>query len=195
MKRRAVRLVLFALLIAGGIYGWRAGWFGGAEAAPTIGGNVEVREVQLAFRVGGRIAVIAVDEGDSVAPGQLLARLDGAPFADAMASARAEIDALKARQKAVEDLQTNRNIPVHLLNELVKQTPEGVYLRDIKQAGQVVTLNGVAQVGSAAPLAGGPTFDLAKQVVTLQGENEILAERLRLVRTPREMLDFWLPLL
>jgi type IV pilus assembly protein PilN len=62
-----------------------------------------------------------------------------------IANLRAEIDALKARQKAVEDLQTNRNIPVHLLNELVKQTPEGVYLRDIRQTGQVVAISGVAQ--------------------------------------------------
>jgi type IV pilus assembly protein PilN len=62
-----------------------------------------------------------------------------------IANLRAEIDALKARQKAVEDLQTNRNIPVHLLNELVKQTPEGVYLTSIRQAGQVVTMTGVAQ--------------------------------------------------
>jgi type IV pilus assembly protein PilN len=62
-----------------------------------------------------------------------------------IANLRAEIEALKARQKAVEDLQTNRNIPVHLLNELVKQTPEGVYLTSIKQAGRVVTMQGVAQ--------------------------------------------------
>lgn len=62
-----------------------------------------------------------------------------------IANLRAEIDALKARQKAVEDLQADRNVPVHLLNELVKQTPEGVYLTNIKQAGQVVTVIGVAQ--------------------------------------------------
>jgi type IV pilus assembly protein PilN len=62
-----------------------------------------------------------------------------------IANLRAEIDALKARQKAVEDLQTNRNIPVHLLNELVKQTPEGVYLTTIRQTGNVVAINGVAQ--------------------------------------------------
>jgi type IV pilus assembly protein PilN len=62
-----------------------------------------------------------------------------------IANLRAEIDALKARQKAVEDLQTDRNIPVHLLNELVKQTPEGVYLTSIKQTGKVVSLAGVAQ--------------------------------------------------
>jgi type IV pilus assembly protein PilN len=62
-----------------------------------------------------------------------------------IANLRAEIDALKARQKAVEDLQTDRNIPVHLLNELVKQTPEGVYLTSIRQTGQIVSLQGVAQ--------------------------------------------------
>ncbi|MCM5678575.1 PilN domain-containing protein [Schlegelella sp. S2-27] len=62
-----------------------------------------------------------------------------------IATLRAEIDALKARQRAVEDLQTDRNMPVHLLNELVKQTPEGVYLSNIKQTGQTVTVTGVAQ--------------------------------------------------
>lgn len=62
-----------------------------------------------------------------------------------IATLRAEIEALKARQKAVEDLQTDRNVPVHLLNELVRQTPEGVYLTSIRQNGQVVALTGLAQ--------------------------------------------------
>lgn len=62
-----------------------------------------------------------------------------------IASLRAEIDALKARQKAVEDLQIDRNVPVHLLNELVKQTPEGIYFKSIKQDGQGLTVSGVAQ--------------------------------------------------
>jgi HlyD family secretion protein len=96
MKRGVVRLVILAVLVAVGLLGWRAGWFGGAGERQTINGNVEVREVQLAFRVGGRIAAIAVDEGDAVMPGQLVARLDGAPFADALASARADIDVADA---------------------------------------------------------------------------------------------------
>ena len=62
-----------------------------------------------------------------------------------IANLRAEIESLKARQKAVEDLQTDRNIPVYLLNELAKQTPEGVYLTTIKQTAQVVAVTGVAQ--------------------------------------------------
>lgn len=56
-----------------------------------------------------------------------------------------EIDSLKARQQAVEDLQSDRNQPVYLMNELVKQTPEGVYLRAFKQDGQRVVMNGYAQ--------------------------------------------------
>jgi type IV pilus assembly protein PilN len=62
-----------------------------------------------------------------------------------IATLRAEIEALKARQKAVEDLQLDRNTPVQLLDELVRQTPEGVYLRTIKQTGTTVAVTGVAQ--------------------------------------------------
>lgn len=62
-----------------------------------------------------------------------------------IATLRAEIDALKARQRAVEDLQTDRNTPVYLLDELVRQTPEGVYLTEIRQTGQVVAVKGIAQ--------------------------------------------------
>src|SRR5438445_5578577 len=62
-----------------------------------------------------------------------------------IATLRQEIESLKARQQAVEDLQSDRNQPVYLMDELVKQTPEGVYLRAFKQEGQRVVLNGYAQ--------------------------------------------------
>ncbi len=62
-----------------------------------------------------------------------------------IATLRGEIEALKARQRAVEDLQTDRNVPVHLLDELVRQTPEGVYLSTIRQNDQVVAITGIAQ--------------------------------------------------
>lgn len=62
-----------------------------------------------------------------------------------IANLKAEIEALKARQNAVENLQTDRNVPVYLLNELVKQTPEGVYLTSLRQQGAVVTLAGKAE--------------------------------------------------
>jgi type IV pilus assembly protein PilN len=62
-----------------------------------------------------------------------------------IASLRQELEGLKARQQAVEDLQADRNLPVHLLDELVKQVPEGVYLQSLKQDNLRVSLTGVAQ--------------------------------------------------
>lgn len=62
-----------------------------------------------------------------------------------IATLRQEIDSLKARQVAVEDLQSDRNQPVYLMDELVRQVPEGVYLRAFKQEGQRVVINGYAQ--------------------------------------------------
>lgn len=62
-----------------------------------------------------------------------------------IAGLEAEIAALRARQQAVEDLQADRNLPVHLLTELVNQLPDGVYISSMKQDNQLVTLQGVAQ--------------------------------------------------
>ena len=72
-----------------------------------------------------------------------ITRLDG-QIRD-IANLRAEIDALKARQAAVENLQTDRNLPVFLMDELVRQTPEGVYLSSIRQNGQIIAVTGIAQ--------------------------------------------------
>jgi type IV pilus assembly protein PilN len=62
-----------------------------------------------------------------------------------IANLRAEIGSLKARQRAVEDLQIDRNVPVHILNELVRQTPEGIYITSLRQDGQTLAVTGVAQ--------------------------------------------------
>ncbi|MGD9942818.1 MAG: PilN domain-containing protein [Burkholderiaceae bacterium] len=62
-----------------------------------------------------------------------------------IASLRADIDALRSRQEAVESLQTNRTIPVHLLDELVRNVPEGIYLKQMRQEQRKVTLVGYAQ--------------------------------------------------
>lgn len=71
------------------------------------------------------------------------ARLD-AEIKD-IAGLQAQIASLRARQTAVEDLQADRNMPVHLLEELVSELPDGIYLRSMKQENQSVLLMGVAQ--------------------------------------------------
>jgi type IV pilus assembly protein PilN len=62
-----------------------------------------------------------------------------------IAALQAEIASLRARQQAVEDLQADRNMPVHLLNELVQQLPDGVYVTNVKQDNQTITIAGMAQ--------------------------------------------------
>lgn len=62
-----------------------------------------------------------------------------------IATLQQEIAALRARQQAVEDLQADRNMPVHLLNELVRQLPDGVYVTSVKQNVNTVAIAGVAQ--------------------------------------------------
>ncbi len=61
-----------------------------------------------------------------------------------VATVQAELATLRARQQAVESLQTQRNQPVRLLNELVRQLPDGVYLTSMRQAGAAITLTGQA---------------------------------------------------
>lgn len=62
-----------------------------------------------------------------------------------IAGLQTQLAALKARQLAVEDLQADRNLPVHLLDEMVKQLPEGVFLSALRQDNQTILLTGVAQ--------------------------------------------------
>lgn len=54
-------------------------------------------------------------------------------------------NALLDRKKVVEDLQANRSESVHLLDQLVRQLPEGIYLKAVKQTGKVVNIQGYAQ--------------------------------------------------
>jgi type IV pilus assembly protein PilN len=58
---------------------------------------------------------------------------------------REQTQALLARKQVVETLQTNRTEAVHLLDQIVRQMPDGIYLRSLRQVGTKVTLVGYAQ--------------------------------------------------
>jgi len=58
---------------------------------------------------------------------------------------REETASLLAKKRVVEGLQANRSEPVQLLDQLLRQLPEGVYLRSIRQTGAKVNLTGYAQ--------------------------------------------------
>lgn len=100
--------------------------------------------VLLVIAIGGYNARrIAIQEQRNGALSAAIVELDKKIVE--IASLKQEIEALKARQQAVEDLQGERNQPVYLLDELVKQTPQGVYLKSFKQEGQRVSVSGFAQ--------------------------------------------------
>lgn len=108
--------------------------------------------IGVSFLVGGLIAGmiylwfqgrITEQQGRNSVLTSEIKRLEG-QIKD-IAGLEAEIAGLRARQQAVEDLQADRNVPVHLMAELVKQFPDGVYIVSMKQAQQSVTLQGVAQ--------------------------------------------------
>jgi type IV pilus assembly protein PilN len=120
-KRKQKRAAFAALLALGGLLG-----------------------AAMVLMVGGyNASVIATQNQRNDVLKQANAELD--KKISKIANLKAEIEALKARQQAVEDLQGDRNQPVYLLDELVRQTPEGVYLKSFKQDGQKVLLSGVAQ--------------------------------------------------
>jgi len=58
---------------------------------------------------------------------------------------REQTQALLSRKQVVETLQTNRTDAVHLLDQIVRQIPDGIYLRGVRQSGLKVTLTGYAQ--------------------------------------------------
>ena len=58
---------------------------------------------------------------------------------------REETASLLAKKQVVEGLQSNRSEPVQLLDQLLRQLPEGVYLKNVKQTGAKVNVSGYAQ--------------------------------------------------
>ncbi len=74
----------------------------GKQTALTLYGNVDIREVTLGFRVPGKLAKLAYDEGDKVKEGEVLASLDDEPYRYQLANAQAQVESLRARLKLRE---------------------------------------------------------------------------------------------
>ena len=96
MKRSILVLLCVVLVLAGGFAYWQARQSDGA--APVFSGNVDIREVNLSFRVAGRIAGVLVDEGDKVVPGDAIARLDPEPLEKALAHAEGTLATAQANE-------------------------------------------------------------------------------------------------
>jgi len=94
VKKRFILIgVALAIVLAALVYSLLAKHGGGAL---TLYGNVDIRSVNLGFRVPGRIALMPVEEGAKVKEGDLLARLDTQPLTDALNAAEAQVAAATA---------------------------------------------------------------------------------------------------
>lgn len=101
MARSVIFFFLLAAALAGGWY-W---WFEHEENKDTpltFYGNVDIREVRMGFRVGGRVFEVLKEEGDAVSAGEVLARLEATPYQNAVGQAEAQVSQLQAR---LEELQ------------------------------------------------------------------------------------------
>lgn len=95
MNKKAV--VVVVLLLIAGLLGGTYYYHLRQEQTLTLYGNVDIRTVNLGFRVGGRLAALNVDEGDRVEAGKLLGKLDEAPYRNALDEANANAAAAKAQ--------------------------------------------------------------------------------------------------
>jgi HlyD family secretion protein len=103
MKRRILIAVIVALLAGTGYAVWH---FNNKEEENgkrlTLYGNVDIREVNLGFRVGGRVAQMRFEEGDSVHAGDVMAVLDKAPFQHDLALALAQLETRRANYQKMQ---------------------------------------------------------------------------------------------
>ncbi|MEB6593796.1 secretion protein HlyD [Klebsiella quasipneumoniae] len=96
MKKPVVVILLIVILLAALGGGWW--WYQSSRQQPlTLYGNVDIRTVNMSFRVGGRLASLTVDEGDSIRAGQTLGELDRAPYENALMQAQANVSTAQAQ--------------------------------------------------------------------------------------------------
>lgn len=96
MKKPLVTVLIVVVVIAALAGGWM--WYQSRqERALTLYGNVDIRTVNLSFRVGGRLASLNVDEGDAIKAGQTLGEIDKAPYENALLQAQANVSTAQAK--------------------------------------------------------------------------------------------------
>ena len=113
---RWIVIAAAALAVGGGLAFWLLR-DSGDPGALRLYGNVDIREVELSFRQPGRVASMAVDEGDAVTAGTAVARLDATPYREKEAAAeaglrgaQAELDKLRGGNRPQEIAQARERM-------------------------------------------------------------------------------------
>jgi HlyD family secretion protein len=96
-------VILLVLAVAGGVWYWQSGGLAGKPNHILVSGNLELTQVDLSFKVAGRLTELNVREGKWVKKGDLIARLDSAQLEQQRAR---DIAAVATAQSQYEQLQT-----------------------------------------------------------------------------------------
>jgi HlyD family secretion protein len=132
------RLVLILAVIGVVAVSW---WFnhGSKDAEPLqLYGNVDIREVEVAFRQAGRLTQMALEEGDSVHAGDVVAGLDDQPYRDALRVAEAEVR--KAQAEMEKRHQGNRTQEIAKSAQAVRQAEAAFRFAEIEYKRQNASL-------------------------------------------------------
>ena len=127
MLKRIILILVVLACAAGGIW-----WLYDGKRQPsdllTLYGNVDIRQVDVGFRVGGRVTELFKEEGDAVKTGERLARLDAKPYEEVFDQAAAQL--------SMQEIELRKMVA-------------GYRTEDIEQAR--ATLNGAQAVYANAP--------------------------------------------
>jgi HlyD family secretion protein len=126
-KKTGKGFFLLFLLIAGviGVCVWDFYRMQEKQTPIVLYGNADIRQVNLAFRVGGRLETVLFEEGQKVKVGDKLASLEPTPFFNKLNQAKAQLAQAQAQKKNAEN-RLNRNIPLCQTDTVSKQKCEDI---------------------------------------------------------------------
>jgi HlyD family secretion protein len=184
--RKTIAAVAVLLAATAGALAW-IGRADDDDGQLVLYGNVDVREVELAFRQAGRLATMHVEEGHAVAAGDVVAELDDQPYRDALAAADAQLRGAQAELEKLE--RGNRPQEIRQAEEAVRRA-EAVFARaeeDLVRQDNLARSGASSQktleAARAARTEAAATLAAARESLSLQREGprseDIAAARAR----------------
>lgn len=143
-KQLTLILILLVLAACGFFWWWEQEKSLEEKQTLTLYGNVDIRQVNLGFRVYGKLAQLFVDEGDTIKPGDVLGRLDDEPYRDQINQATAHVESLDAAYR----LKLNGNRPQEIEQALAQVYEQVVVVENarilLQRANELVKTKGIA---------------------------------------------------
>ena len=149
MKKKLIPVIVLAVIAAVMLIGWRS-WFHQADGRSIrVSGNIELTEVNISFKVPGKLVERRVDEGDRVTPGMLVARLDKEQLLrqrdradDAVTSAGSQLaqqsTAIDFQAETLEGQIQQRGAEVNAANARLAELLAGSRVQEKEQARDAV---------------------------------------------------------